>query len=880
MKSPKIVPRVAALVVAALLSPNLNAAAAQRRRRPAPARPRPSSTAPPHVETPPPPRVEPQAAPPRRQENERPVEELLSADSYGVYVEVRKIGTLAQGEEIKTALGALRLFGDETKQVTELFGFVSENAEVLADSRAVVAAMPARRGLPQSMLALELPSVESAVAFEPKFRRLIVEQLQTYKAMTAAPPPAPSRTHVARKPSATPQTEPKAHAEKPEPKADALGIMLKRAGRWLLSADAPFTLRRLRGEESGGTLADSPRFQSARNRFSSEALFVYVDTTLAQQGWALQVQKAQEAQQAAQSAAPAPTGEHPGVLVGRVEDGPPAPASTTTAETQTAVATLSAQSTTAPHPGSTPEETAETPPSTNAIGPVEKENVEPVREEDEAAAAPSGEAAVLQPVKPSEEEVAAWRMNGVLRSLWEGFPRIPGAVALGVGLEGGAVALRLAVENPSDGTISIIPFLPNIISGAPVTADAASVAPADADIFFTASLDWTQIYNATLGTAALNPPPVGTPWDEGGEGDGPESGKRAAGEKPPNAEQSVAAVEKLFGFKFKEDLLPALGNEVALSIPFDLISGSIKANRPKEAAEQKESDAAPGPVAIIALNNPDKVREILPRVLMALNVLSPGAVQGVPEKREGFEIHNAGGLPYTIINNFLVAGEDVKAVRHVIDCYAARQTLTSSNSYRDTTEWQARQKLVQLYVSDALMRNTVEDSKRRSGASTDPAVRALLAQLDVPPRAASYEATNQGDVLLHELRLPLDLVKVYATAMMIGVKDASVVSTEAMAVYMLNRVEYAETTYKNDKKKEHYGTLEELFAEELLEKSFVEHLDYRLELSAAGDKFEATATPKTYGKTGRRSFFIDETGTMRAADHKGQPATAADPPVD
>src|SRR3954464_11069553 len=90
------------------------------------------------------------------------------------------------------------------------------------------------------------------------------------------------------------------------------------------------------------------------------------------------------------------------------------------------------------------------------------------------------------------------------------------------------------------------------------------------------------------------------------------------------------------------------------------------------------------------------------------------------ERREGFDIHSSGGLSYTFINRFLIMGADVKAVRHVVDSYAARRTLAATDSYRDATGWQAPQKLVQAFVSEALMRSTVEETKRRSGASTDP----------------------------------------------------------------------------------------------------------------------------------------------------------------
>ena len=44
-------------------------------------------------------------------------------------------------------------------------------------------------------------------------------------------------------------------------------------------------------------------------------------------------------------------------------------------------------------------------------------------------------------------------------------------------------------------------------------------------------------------------------------------------------------------------------------------------------------------------------------------------------------------------------------------------------------------------------------------------------------------------------------------------------------------------------------------------------------------RFTATAVPQTYGTTGVRSFFIDESGVIRGADHQGGPANENDPPI-
>jgi hypothetical protein len=45
-------------------------------------------------------------------------------------------------------------------------------------------------------------------------------------------------------------------------------------------------------------------------------------------------------------------------------------------------------------------------------------------------------------------------------------------------------------------------------------------------------------------------------------------------------------------------------------------------------------------------------------------------------------------------------------------------------------------------------------------------------------------------------------------------------------------------------------------------------------------KFHLTATPQSYPKSGRRSFYIDETGEMRGADKEGAPADTTDPLID
>ena len=50
--------------------------------------------------------------------------------------------------------------------------------------------------------------------------------------------------------------------------------------------------------------------------------------------------------------------------------------------------------------------------------------------------------------------------------------------------------------------------------------------------------------------------------------------------------------------------------------------------------------------------------------------------------------------------------------------------------------------------------------------------------------------------------------------------------------------------------------------------------------STSPSKFHLTATPQSYPKTGRRSFYIDETGELRGADKQGAAASTDDPIID
>lgn len=112
-------------------------------------------------------------------------------------------------------------------------------------------------------------------------------------------------------------------------------------------------------------------------------------------------------------------------------------------------------------------------------------------------------------------------------------------------------------------------------------------------------------------------------------------------------------------------------------------------------------------------------------------------------------------------------------------------------------------------------------------------------------------------------------------------------ANEVSAVSALRTIFSAEATFQATVGNGDYGRLQELGKERLVD--FVlaagEKNGYlfkiRVEKTSSESRsfFEAHAVPKTYGQTGRKSFFIDDSGVIRGADKKGLEASVSDEPI-
>jgi len=114
-----------------------------------------------------------------------------------------------------------------------------------------------------------------------------------------------------------------------------------------------------------------------------------------------------------------------------------------------------------------------------------------------------------------------------------------------------------------------------------------------------------------------------------------------------------------------------------------------------------------------------------------------------------------------------------------------------------------------------------------------------------------------------------------------GIADTSnqtpQMANEAMTRAALNIIAQGEMRYRSDKG--NFGSLDQLIASSIIDKNTLEGHGYHIELSLNADGFVVTAVPIDYGKTGKFSYFVDQSQVIRGADHGGGPASASDNPV-
>jgi hypothetical protein len=722
---------------------------------------------------------------------------LLATDCYKIYGEVRGVGQLIRSNTFTELLEPVMKLAGPPKELKSLVKWLNTHADEVMTSRMLVATWPTAREVPDVLVAIEFASAEDAAKFQPQLNSFLPKLLPPTK---SSAPETSGDPAVATVP--TPGVKPAVDEVKPN-------FYLQQAGSLVLITSSPLTLKKLKPARSK-LLSDDPNFRIARNRFTSESVFVFIDV----QG----IEKEEE------------TRRKEYAEISKKQE----------AEIEALAKAQEAD-------------------------PANEPKV--ADEENKADEMVLTESVVAVTESPADKEMTA-ALNQLVFSMWGGKSKWPESIGIAISIENESLDARaLFISSPGEKS-DAVPVLPQLIPGPPITPESPSILPIDTELFVVASLDLPQMYEVLS-----KPQPPGEYRETKGN---VQTVKEITPESP------FAAIERQLKIKIKDDVLPLLGSEIVLSLPVKELGIGPRPVRtaPVETATPgAENKTPPSPTPVIALSLKDKegMKLLLPKLVDALGFKGASALAQT-ERREDTELVSyANQFAYAFIGNFVVLSTDARTVRHIVDSYLKRETLSGDSQFKNYTRWQPRQLQGQVYVSPALMESYRTWAEQPGTAMGDQA-KEFVSRVGSMGQPITYSLSNEGLGSLHEIHVPKSLLMMLVAGVSSEVNPSPEVSNERSAIALIHSIASAQNTYKT-KHSAGYASLDQLVEEFEWIKSMMETCEYRVEVIATSDKFEVSAVPLEYGKSGKTSFFMDQTGVLRGGDHGGGPATVADKPL-
>lgn len=773
---------------------------------------------------------------------QRPVptfENVLATDTYRLYVEVRGVGQLLKTPAFNDLIEPLMKVASPPIAFKTLLEWLHSQTDSLTTSRLMVAAWSARPKVPNLILAIEFATPEEAQKFETRLKTFLPKILPTPALSSSSSEPkfiperratlvadaAPRREEGDKAPITDPEAR---ETSNPQSKELLPSFVTKQAGALVFVSDRTFTFKNLRPSGSK-LLTEHPDFRRVHDRFATESILVYFDSGA--------VEREEEERRRNYEKEHAKLSETVVAI-------PSAPEN----DQQEMQTPPDVQ----PEPLATP---ATVDPDVIAQAQLETSQQTSVQI-DETSQRPPG------------PDIGTQLISRMANVLFSGKSNWPGAIGAALSFDPDSYALRLLLATEPGAKANPIPFMPQLISGPALTPEASALFPADTEFFVTVSLDYSQIYESMAKAFAEQAARAGMTV----------SGEEGFEFSP------FAAFESKSGIKLKDDLIPLLGNEVALMLPLktldvgpDNVAAPSPAGSDGEFTSKGAAPPIPNPVVAIGIRDREGVRALIPKLIEALGFKGASLLAQTEKRGDTEVVSYADALSYAFIGNFLVISTNPKGIRSVVDAYLTHDTLASETQFRNFTRWQPRQVLGQFYLSPKLV-ESYHEFARSMDTSISTQLGDLLSRLSPTAEPLTYALSNEGLGPMHELRIPKNLA-LLMLASMFGVSSRPAAPTnEAMAQGTLRTVASAQATYRATSKDGSFGSKDQLVEAGLIPKHVFERSGYRIELSVSGSRFEASAVPLEYGKTGKLSFFVDESNVIRAGDHGGGPATVADKP--
>lgn len=231
---------------------------------------------------------------------------------------------------------------------------------------------------------------------------------------------------------------------------------------------------------------------------------------------------------------------------------------------------------------------------------------------------------------------------------------MPYAIAMGGSLDGDSVRINALLIQGSKAKQGLFASL--FSSSQAGRASAAEHVSPNLDFFIDIMVDWDKLYDDISALVGM-----------------------FAAAAPDNAPRQgtgdlLATIESSLGFSIKYDLLPTLGNELAIGFDTRTLA---PAARSAPAARTK----APSVVLLVAVRDRVGLEKLIEKLLSAGR--GPNAAsQFSRTPYRGTTINSASSVAYAIHDGFLILAGSVAEVRRHIDAHASGTSLSSTREFR------------------------------------------------------------------------------------------------------------------------------------------------------------------------------------------------------
>lgn len=336
--------------------------------------------------------------------------------------------------------------------------------------------------------------------------------------------------------------------------------------------------------------------------------------------------------------------------------------------------------------------------------------------------------------------------SAYLEGMLAGLAMRPSAIAMGGRLAGDTLIVRAQIlMNQQRGASSLFGLFSPLASAATAgETRAATFAASDTNVFVDFRLDWEKLLQsietmfATITGAQTN---NGAPLTQRTFAD------------------PMASLEQSLGFSIRNDLLPTLGNEVAISLSsFDMFFA------PQRTTGAQKASAAPlmppGFMLMIALKDATKFEQLMSRL-----VTKSGAQTLTRTAYHGATISSNKRIAFAVTKDFFLLGGSAADLRRALDAYSMGNSLAVSNEFRAVVG-STRETTAQLYLSSAVATKLLESLQ----IETAKAIGSVKELAQPPARVAGLgiSVLPDADGMLLELRVPATLAFAAMAALATG----------------------------------------------------------------------------------------------------------------